>query len=330
MERRGRPLQHERRPHVDRIRSPTRSGSLTSRTSSRQRTAHEMRDLARRWRARVRHVLGAFYGRTKATDRQGSVRRQLRHAGRVLRRLPVRASSYPGLYDTPFCNGAGGHEAPCQNEMVVSPVIDMTKYSTAKNNSQDASIPPGDLPLLGDTCCSLRSTVIFRCRTCHLPVAYAEIDVRLPGPVDRPEDLIFELGTGRVVFYGTAADLSEADRFCGHDPGRPRRHRHVRCWHVRQLRRAHAVAVVRQRPRVRRYKTSGPQWSYRDLDLFQDNFPELEFNIESYVRADAANDINRTTIRSFVRAIRSSSTAPRRSAAASRPTCGGPAGTTCT
>jgi hypothetical protein len=36
----------------------------------------------------------------------------------------------------------------------------------------------------------------------------------------------------------------------------------------------------------------GPQWDYRDLDLFQDNFPTDNYNIESYVRADMAQDIN--------------------------------------
>jgi hypothetical protein len=35
---------------------------------------------------------------------------------------------------------------------------------------------------------------------------------------------------------------------------------------------------------------TGPQWSYRALDLFQDNFPENELNPESFVRADAADD----------------------------------------
>lgn len=36
----------------------------------------------------------------------------------------------------------------------------------------------------------------------------------------------------------------------------------------------------------------GPQWNVRDANLFQDNFPEDESDIESYVRADMAQDIN--------------------------------------
>jgi hypothetical protein len=55
---------------------------------------------------------------------------------------------------------------------------------------------------------------------------------------------------------------------------------------------AHTPSPWFDQVRVERYKTSGPQWSYRDIELFQDNFPENEFNIESYVRADMGGDIN--------------------------------------
>ena len=55
---------------------------------------------------------------------------------------------YPGLFDTPFCTGAGGISAPCQDERVVSPVIDLTRYSTNCDNIQDADIPEEYLPHL--------------------------------------------------------------------------------------------------------------------------------------------------------------------------------------
>lgn len=42
--------------------------------------------------------------------------------------------------------------------------------------------------------------------------------------------------------------------------------------------------------RFYRYAALGPQWSWRDLDIFQDNFPSEEFEMESVIRADAAND----------------------------------------
>jgi hypothetical protein len=43
--------------------------------------------------------------------------------------------------------------------------------------------------------------------------------------------------------------------------------------------------------RFYRFVNVGPQWSWRDLDIFNDNFPGEEFAIESFVRADAANDL---------------------------------------
>ena len=43
---------------------------------------------------------------------------------------------------------------------------------------------------------------------------------------------------------------------------------------------------------IQRVDNSAPVWSYNDNDLFQDNFPSDPANIESYVRADMAKDIN--------------------------------------
>jgi hypothetical protein len=45
--------------------------------------------------------------------------------------------------------------------------------------------------------------------------------------------------------------------------------------------------------RLYRYKTSGPSWTYRDLELFQDNWPPEDPNINPavQVRADCAQDI---------------------------------------
>jgi hypothetical protein len=54
----------------------------------------------------------------------------------------------------------------------------------------------------------------------------------------------------------------------------------------------HTPAPYYDNIRLYRYSLRGPHWTYRDLDLFQDNFPEDVFDLESYVRADAANDLN--------------------------------------
>jgi hypothetical protein len=52
------------------------------------------------------------------------------------------SADYPGLFDTPFCMGYGNISEPCQNEMVVSPVIDMTKYSLPGEHDNSIDIPP--------------------------------------------------------------------------------------------------------------------------------------------------------------------------------------------
>ncbi|MGD1049354.1 MAG: hypothetical protein ABR899_11455, partial [Candidatus Krumholzibacteriaceae bacterium] len=87
---------------------------------------------------------------------------------------PYPSSSYPGLYDTPFCAGPGGVHAPCQWEYVQSPKIDMKKFSTGCNDLQDGDIPPGDLPSLGG--CFLTFTVY---RDLPLPnLVFYDWDVR--------------------------------------------------------------------------------------------------------------------------------------------------------
>ena len=62
---------------------------------------------------------------------------------------PYPSADYPGLFDTPFCTGPGGISAPCQNEQVNSPVIDMMTYSSACDETQDTPIPAGDAASLG-------------------------------------------------------------------------------------------------------------------------------------------------------------------------------------
>ena len=59
------------------------------------------------------------------------------------------SADYPGMPVTPFCAGAGGVERPCQDEGAVSPVIDMTRYSSGCNEIQDLDIPTEKLPGLG-------------------------------------------------------------------------------------------------------------------------------------------------------------------------------------
>jgi hypothetical protein len=195
-----------------------------------------------------------------------------------------------GLCATPFCMGTGGLEAPCQDELVISPVIDMRKYSLSCNNIQNGTIPAGDLSQLGG--CTLRFTV-YR----DLPLAnlvFYRWHVRsvvdgCPGPW-RDDNYVYYGADQAYVF-----EEKDISSLVGSDPIQIGLGVVDMCdvWYlVNGNCASHTPTPWLDNVRLYRYKTVGPQWSYRDLDLFQDNFPELEFTLESYVRADAANDIN--------------------------------------
>jgi len=194
---------------------------------------------------------------------------------------------------TPFCKGGGGiDEPPCQNELVYSPIIDLTKYSTACNHMQNGTIPPGDLPLLGG--CAFRFTVY--------------VDLPLPNLVFYTWNIrnIDETGcpgpwvNNQLMYYYWD---NEVYSFESKDIGSLVTENKIQIalgvidmcdvWYLIQGNCAeHTLSPWFDNARVYRWKSAGPQWGYRDLDLFQDNFPEHEFVLESYVRADAANDIN--------------------------------------
>ncbi len=205
----------------------------------------------------------------------------------------VPSTTYPGLYDTPFCKGSGGHEAPCQNEMVISPLIDTRRYSTRRDGVQDGVIPPGELASFGG--------FVFRFTVWNdLPLAnlvfyqwhIRNIEGGCPG---QWRDRNFQTwGDFGWIFSGNiVSDLIESDTvqvslgvvdMCD-------------VWYLVNGNCAqHTPTPWFDNVRLYRYGDSGPQWSYRDLDLFQDNFPEQEYQLESYVRADAANDINTNDI----------------------------------
>jgi len=203
---------------------------------------------------------------------------------------PNPSASYPGMYDTPFCQGPGGITAPCQYELAISPQIDMTKYSTLENNVQDADIPVEVLPDLGGAI--IRFTV-YRDLPSKNNVFYIW-HVRNLDP-----------GTGcpsvwkdrNYVYYGPDMDYihtgQDVSDLVGADPIQVA----FGCIDYCEAFYANPGDCLYHTPspwidniRVYRYKTSGPQWSYRDLEVFQDNFPENDFNIESWVRADAADD----------------------------------------
>jgi hypothetical protein len=204
---------------------------------------------------------------------------------------PNPSSSYPGLYDTPFCAGPGGLKAPCHTESIVSPVLDMTKYSLGNNNVQDGTIPPADLPLLGGT--FLRFTV-YR----DLPLANLMFYVWSVRSIDA-------LGCpgqwkdDNFVYYGPDQDYifitQDVSKYIGtNDPVQIALGVQDMCdvWYSTYGNcGAHTPSPWIDNVRLYRFKTVGPQWGFRDLDFFQDNFPGAEYDLESIIRADMANDI---------------------------------------
>ncbi len=199
----------------------------------------------------------------------------------------------PGLQPTPFCHGPGGIEAPCQDEYVMSPIIDMTMYSSTPNNVQDTPIPSGALGSLGGA---------------HL---------RFTAYVDLPmQNLVFYYWNIRNVdeITGCPGEWVGSDYMYYMDWGSPAQYRFVThdigylvesdaiqvrlgcidmcdSWYqVYGNCAEHTPAPWFDNVRIYRFDQSGPQWSWRDLDIFQDNFP-AGADIESFVRADAANDL---------------------------------------
>ncbi len=201
----------------------------------------------------------------------------------------------PGVY-TPFCKGPGGISTPCQNEMVVSPIIDMMSYSTGCDEIQDAAIPSGDAASLGGVL--LRFGVYV-----DLPIqnlVFRDYRVRnveggCPGRWQGPgyyfpyepskiwyqdskdltgivtsADAPLQIALGVVdmcdAWYGTYGNCAD-----------------------------HTSAPWYDNVRIYRYDTSGPRWSVRRGELFQDTFPQEVASsmdpMEEFCRADMATDI---------------------------------------
>jgi len=203
------------------------------------------------------------------------------------------SADYPGINHTPFCTGPGGISAPCQQEYVTSPVIDMMSYSTACDENQDASIPAGDASLLGGAI--LRFTVYRDIPLSNLVFYNWSVRNIIDGCPGQWQDRTFVYYGGDRDYIFGGFDISDlvgplpmqvvlgvvdmCDAWYG---------TYGDCA-------AHTPAPFFDNVRIQRYKTAGPSWSVRNLDLFQDTFPqEVEASVdpmEEYCRADMANDI---------------------------------------
>ena len=204
---------------------------------------------------------------------------------------PHPSPGYPGLYDTPFCLGGGGLTAPCQNEIVVSPPIDTRRFSTGRNHVQDGVIPAEELPSLGGF--EYRFMVYA-----DLPLenlVFCQWYVRnitngCPGP----------WLTGDIFYSNQSAWLSpsyDVSRYIESDTVQVAVGVVDMCdvWYELGDCAAHSPAPWFDNIGLYRYGNTGPQWYSRDQDLFQDNFPTDPWVLESWVRADMANDINAAT-----------------------------------
>ncbi len=199
------------------------------------------------------------------------------------------SADYPNMFDTPFCTGPGGTSAPCQNEALVSPVIDMERYSSNRDEFQDTDFPEEVLPTLGG--CVLSFTVYRDLLLGNL--VFYTWDVRniidgCPGTWNNrnlvmygeDKDYIQEINdiSDLVADYDIQIRLGVTD-MCDNWFNQ-----YGDCS-------AHTPSPWIDNVRVERYETVGPQWATRDIDLFQDTFPGQEFDIESVARIDAANDL---------------------------------------
>jgi hypothetical protein len=198
---------------------------------------------------------------------------------------------YPGLYSTPFCKGPNGNTEPCQDESVISPVIDLTRYSSSGNHVQDTDIPSGELSDLGGAI--LKFTAYQDLPFMNLVFYEWQVRSIVDGCAGEWKDYNYIYGYEEK---GYVIKTNEISQFIESDSIQVSFRVFDMCaqWHwlYNVVCTAHTPAPWFDNVYVRRYKTVGPQWSYRDLDLFQDNFPEVEFDLESFVRADAANDLN--------------------------------------
>jgi C1A family cysteine protease len=201
---------------------------------------------------------------------------------------PYPSVHYPGLYDTPF-------GLPCQNERLVSPAIDLNRYSTGKNDVQDAPIPPAQLPNLGG--CYLQFTVYNDLPLDNLVFYTWKIRNILDGRAGQWLDqglVYYGRGNGNVHDYETIVeDISTLISSDSIQVALGVIDMNIFWRGVYGFGVEHTPAPWFDDVWIKRFVRSGPQWHYRGMDLFQDNFPGSD-SLESYVRADMAQDINST------------------------------------
>ncbi|MCD6380508.1 hypothetical protein J7M07_08720, partial [bacterium] len=203
-------------------------------------------------------------------------------------------NKYPGLYVTPFCLNGGGTKAPCQNESVISAPIGMTRYSSNNDNIQDMTIPAGERDNFGG--------VLFKFEM------YGDL------PLD---NLIFYNWAVRNIINGCPQDWKDRDfgyywPYYGYNYSgniisdlvtSPNDTLQVELniidmcdsWGgIYGTCENHTPGPWFDNVSIQRFDISGPQWYYRGLDIFQDNFPPVE-DTDGFVRADMAQNITESS-----------------------------------
>ncbi|MBD3423557.1 MAG: T9SS type A sorting domain-containing protein [Candidatus Latescibacteria bacterium] len=203
-------------------------------------------------------------------------------------------SIYSGLYVTPRCLNGNGTEAPCQADGIISPSIDMTKYSTNFDDVQDGTIPSGELAGLGGVLfrfevyrdLPLDNLVFYTWSVRNViegcPQAWQDRGYVYYGPDqdylftgDNVSDLVVHPDSTLQLTFG----VQDMCAIWGGVYGT--------CTN-------HSPTPWIDDVRVQRFKTSGPQWTLRGLDIFEDTFPYQSATEQDTCRADAANDITAT------------------------------------
>ncbi|HSG28184.1 MAG TPA: hypothetical protein VLA34_06870, partial [Candidatus Krumholzibacterium sp.] len=177
-----------------------------------------------------------------------------------------------------------------QSEALVSPVIDMTRYSTNTDENQDADIPPAALANMGGLV--YRFTVYRDLLLSNL--VFYTWGIRSIDETGCPT--VFQ--DRNLVYYGEDKDYIQSsfdvsDLYSSNlvqfqigvfDACDQWFDQYGDCA-------AHTPSPWIDNVRIYTYETAGPQWAVRSIDMFQDNFPTEEFNIESWVRIDMSSDL---------------------------------------
>ena len=203
---------------------------------------------------------------------------------------PWMSDDYPGMPVTPFCLGAGGLLPPCQNVSVISPVIDLSRYSSGCDEVQDLDIPPEKLSELGGAL--FRFTVYRDLPMTNLVLYNWAVRNVVDGCPSQWEDRTFCYYGGDRKYIQSTYDVSD---LIGEYPVQVLLNVFDMCsiWYGTFGNcEEHTPSPYFDNVRLYRYSTAGPQWSVRNLDLFQDTFPQDGSDMESYCRADMANDIS--------------------------------------